>query len=173
MKKVIYLITFAVLFFTQFTTAQIKFDIPDANKLEVAADYVPYEKDIITCSKWLDETPLDSATTKRDRASKFAIKWINGSPTVRVYINSIIINICEKNEKLLAVYMAGSARYQLENKETATETGAIKAGLTSMMTVYKKGIKIKKSKEMEKIIKEAAKDKLDAFIKENFTGTKN
>lgn len=44
-----------------------------------------------------------------------------------------------KNNELLVLYMGSYSSYFIENKN-ADKTSAIKAGLVSMINVYKKGI---------------------------------
>ena len=73
-----------------------------------------------------------------------------------------------KNIQLLGLYLASYTRKVLENKSTATKFSATKAGLISMMNVYKKGIEISKSKEMDKLIKLTDDNKLDDYINDKF-----
>jgi predicted Fe-Mo cluster-binding NifX family protein len=63
--------------------------------------------------------------------------------------------------------MASYSAYSLENKN-ADKIAATKAGIISMINVYKKGISISKSKEMEKAIKALDQNKLDEYIAKNF-----
>ena len=64
--------------------------------------------------------------------------------------------------------MAAYARNFLENKNSATKFTATKAGLISIMNVYKKGIEITRSKEMDKLIGLAGDNKLDDYIRDKF-----
>jgi hypothetical protein len=66
----------------------------------------------------------------------------------------------------LAIFLASYGRHVIENKG-ADNLMIIKGAITSMMNVYKKGINISKSKEMEKVMKltDAA---LDDYIRKNF-----
>ena len=66
------------------------------------------------------------------------------------------------------IYIASFSSYYLIHKKDATEFEATKAGLMSIMYVYKKGIEIKKSKEMDKLIKLTNENKLDDYINEKF-----
>lgn len=147
--------------------AQTKFNVPANYELVVKEDYAKYEADIITASKWLEETDLDQDEDKRKEVNAFVMKWIIGSPTVSIGLSEKITNLYGKNSQLLVNYMAAYSAYWLQNKGTAVKSAAIKAGLVSMMKVYKKDIKIKKSKEMEKLIKLADENKIDDYINEN------
>ena len=66
------------------------------------------------------------------------------------------------------VFFAGFSKYFIENKNTVTKLTATKAGLISVMTVYKKGIGVTKSQEIENLIKLTSDNKLEEYIKSNF-----
>jgi hypothetical protein len=170
MKKITRLLSILMLVFIFNTTisAQTKFNVPANYQLNVKEDYAKYEADIITAAKWLEEIDLDQDEAKRKEVSAFVMKWILGSPTVNVDLTQKIMDLYKKNDKILINYMAAYSAYWLQNKATATKSAGIKAGLISMMHVYKKDIAIKKNKEMDKLIKLTEENKLDQYIAENF-----
>ena len=145
--------------------AQTSFDVPQNVELKSKDDYAKYEDVIIGASKWLEATDLDKETGKRLEVNTFVIQWITGSPTVTIEVNEQLGKAYGKNAQLLAIYLASYARNFLEQKNIATKFSATKAGLISMINVYKNGIEISKSKEMEKLIK-LDESKLDGYIKD-------
>lgn len=149
--------------------AQTTFEVTQKVELKTQEDYPKYEAAVIEAAKWLEETDLDKELTKRQQVNAFVLQWVSGSPTITVEINPQIAKIYGKNVQLLGIYLASYTKYYLENKGTADKFSAIKAGIISMMNVYKKGIDIKKSKEMEKLIKLTNNNKLDDYIKENLS----
>ena len=155
---------------TGFLTAQAQsnFEVPQNAVLKTEADFAKYEPAMIAAAKWLEETDLDKEQEKRQQTNAFVLEWISGSSTISVEINEQLGKIYGKNVQLLGLYLASYASNFIENKGTATKFTATKAGLASMMNVYKKGIDISKSKEMEKLIKLAAGNKLDDYINEYF-----
>jgi hypothetical protein len=170
MKKIInrLAILTLILAFKTGIFAQTNFTVPANYEFNVKEDYAKYEADIITASKWLEEIDLDKDEAKRKEVSAFVMKWIIGSPTVSVELNEKIMKLYNKNDKILINYMAAYSAYWLQNKSSATKPAAIKAGLISMMNVYKKDISIKKNKDMDKLIKLTEENKLDEYIAENF-----
>ncbi|HEX5154058.1 MAG TPA: hypothetical protein VFW07_21575 [Parafilimonas sp.] len=148
--------------------AQTTFEVPQGVELKSKEDYAKYEPAIIDAAKWLEETDLDKETDKRKEVNSFVLQWIAGSPTVNIDINEKLSKIYGKNVQLLGIYLAGYTRNFLENKNAATKFSATKAGLISMMNVYKKGIAVSKSKEMEKLTKLTGENDLDDYINENF-----
>lgn len=148
--------------------AQTRFEVPQKVELKTKDDYVKYEPAIIDAAKWLEETDLDKEASKRQQVNAFLLQWVTGSPTVSVEINEQLGKIYGKNAQLLMLYLAGYTKHFLENKGTATKFSAKKAGLISMMNVYKKGIEMSKSKEMDKLIKLTNNNQLDNYINETF-----
>ncbi|MFN4314320.1 MAG: hypothetical protein ACK4E0_08510 [Chitinophagaceae bacterium] len=148
--------------------AQNNFELPSNVVLEAKEDYAKYETAMVDAAKWLEETDLGKEPDKRQEVNAFVLQWVSGSPTVSVEINEHLSKIYGKNIQLIGVYLASYCRHYIENKGTATKASATKAALTSMMNVYKKGIAIKKSKEMDKLIKQAEEGKLDEYVANYF-----
>ncbi len=148
--------------------AQTTFDVPNKIELNVKEDYPKYSQDVINATKWLEETDLDKEVKKRKQVSAFVLKWVNGCPMFDIELTDPIFKLYGDNSELLIIYLGGYSRYYLENAASATKLSATKAGLISMMNVYQKKIGISKSKEMEKLIKETEKNKLDEYISKNF-----
>ena len=86
------LIPFIAFFLVAFSVKAQDFTVPADYKLEVAADYARYEKDIIAAANWLRAVPLNEQETKRREVSAFVLLWINCSPTVNVEINATVMD---------------------------------------------------------------------------------
>jgi hypothetical protein len=65
---------------------------------------------------------------------------------------------------MLVLYMACCAKFVLENDYSKDMYEKHKAALRNMMTVYKKGIGIKKDKNMDKLIKYDKKGEMDEWL---------
>lgn len=144
---------------------QTKFEVPQKVELNTEADYAKYEKAIIDAAKWLEATDLNKEVEKRQQVNGFVLQWLSGSTKVTVDINEPLGALFENNAQLLSIYLASYTRNFLEQKSTATKFSAAKAGLVSMMHVYKKGIEISKNKEMDQLLKLNDKQ-LDNYINE-------
>ncbi|MES2288015.1 MAG: hypothetical protein V4547_20175 [Bacteroidota bacterium] len=170
MKRIKFLLlTFAltILIFKNIS-AQTTFNVPQNVELKADEDYAKYEKDIVAATKWLETIDLNKETEKRKETNAFVLKWITGSPTISISLTEQLQKIYGKNAELLLIYMASYASFFLENKSTATAFTATKAGLISIMNVYKKRIEISSNKEMDKLIKLNEEGKLDNYIKDKF-----
>ena len=154
----------ATIFFSETTVAQTSFELPQHVELINKEDYAIYESPVIQAARWLEENDLDQETEKRKEINAFVLKWITGSPSVSVVISEQIQKIYGRNVQLLAVYLASYSRYMLENKNTHDNFKATKAALMSMISVYKKGIAVHKTREMDKLISLTEAGQLDNYI---------
>lgn len=143
------------------------FEVPKNYNFKVAADYAPYEKKIIEATKWLKETAFNDKAELRKEVSAFVVTWINGSPTVNVEINPIIMDFNKKNEGMLVLFMASCATYVLENNYSKDMRAKHRAALRDMISVYKSGKGIRKDKKMDKLIKSDEEGKIDEWLAEN------
>jgi len=146
---------------------QTKFEVPPNVTLNTDKDFAQYEKAIIDAAKWLEATDLNKEADKRQQVNGFVLQWLSGSPNVTVDINEQLGALFEKNAQLLGIYLASYTRNFLEQKSAATKFSAVKAGLISMMNVYKKGIEISNNKEMDQLLKLTDKQ-LDDYINKHF-----
>jgi hypothetical protein len=154
------------LFITKTTFCQ-DYNVPVNYQLNSKEDYSKYEKDIISASKWLLATPLNEQPEKHREVSTFVVRWVSGSPTVNVEINPIIMDFEDKNPGMLALYMASSAKYVLENNYSTDMRAKQKSALHDMISVYQAGNGIKKDKKMEKLIDSDKNGKMDEWLEKN------
>lgn len=145
-----------------------EFEVPENYTLKVADDYKKYEKEVIACANWLENSPLNENESKRINANAFIMQWLTGSPTVTVNLDAQVVTNCtDKNPHLLILFLAGWTRYALENGYSKDQQKGNFEGFKSIITVYKKGIAIKKDKDLEKIIEIYDKGELETWITKN------
>jgi hypothetical protein len=167
MKTKTFTISVLLTLFTAVINAQ-NFEVPKNYVLNIAADYAKYEKDIIACANWMENTPLNVDEQKRIEANTFLMKWLTGSPTVSINLNAdIVVKCTDKNSDLLMLFLAGWTRYSLENNYSKDQQKGYFEGFKSMINVYNKGILIKKDKDLESLIALHNKGELEAWIKDN------
>jgi hypothetical protein len=132
-----------------------------------------YESNIVNIAKWMEQTDLDKAKDKRQEAVDFVLQWMSSCKSVNVEVNDPVGVLYGKNDPLLGIFIASYCRYTIENRTTVTRFDATKAAVQSMMNVYKKGIAVSKTREMEKAIKYWDQGKLDEYIQEEMDIPKN
>ncbi len=130
-------------------------------------EFAQTEKAVIATINWLEQTPLDQETEKRREQNGFLIGWISGAPTVTVNIREQIVPFMKKNPELLALFMGGYTRYCLQNNYSKDEAQSTLAALRTVINVYKKGVGIKKDKDIEKMMVKDEKGELEGWVKDN------
>jgi len=147
--------------------AQYEFLVPDY-KLETKEDYAKYEQDIVRAANWLEATPIGKDDAKRKSVNGFVIAWVSGSPSVSVQLYSTVGKITDKNPELLAMFIAGYARYALENNYDKDEVKSYVAAIKSMINLYNLGGAVKKNKTLQKVIEAEKSGNLENWVKENY-----
>jgi hypothetical protein len=128
-------------------------------------EFIQSEPAVINTANWLEQTPLDQKEERKIQQS-LLIAWITNSPTVTIELNEKMVPFIKKNDVLLIMFMAGWTRYSLQNNYAKDPVQCNLAGIKTAMKVYKKGIAVKKDKEMEKLIALDDKGELEQWIKD-------
>jgi hypothetical protein len=144
-----------------------EFEVPKDYKFQTAKDYAPYEKDIINCVTWLLNTPLTEQPDKRKESNAFLLKWLTGSPTIKIEIKGEIVTFMDTPE-LLMLFMGGWAKYSLESGDLNNKVKGNMAGIEAVIEFYTKNKEaLSKNKNVEKYIKMKEKGTLKEFIEKN------
>lgn len=94
------------------------------------------------------------------------IAWVVNSPTVSINLRASVIKLFDKNPQLNAVYLAGYARYCLENNHSKDELQANITAIKAAINCYNLGGDIKKDKALTKVIDKDKEGKLEDWVKE-------
>jgi hypothetical protein len=141
-----------------------EFQVPKNYTLEKVEDYAVYEQDVINGINWLTNAPIDKDAEKRQEVSAFLLKWIIGSPTVKIEVREGIVNFLP-NPELLMAFFNGWTKYSLETKDFSNSIKGNLAGIENVIFVYNKNKNaIGKNKEIEEYIKLQSKGKLEQEI---------
>jgi len=162
------LLTIAMLAIALFTNSSKSFAQQDNLLSAVPStkeEFVQSEPAVVNTINWLEQTPLDEKEERKTQQA-LLVAWIINSPTVSIELNEKTVPFTKKNDALLVMFMAGWTRYCLQNNYSKDPVQCNLAGIKTAMIVYKKGIAIKKDKEMEKLIALDNKGELEQWIKE-------
>ncbi len=147
------------------------YQVPQNFKLEKAEDYAKYVPEVLKCIEYLETTPLDSAQDTRKAANTFLLKWLTGSPSVEIEMQSYVTELAERNNDFLMIYLGGWARHVLQSQSAPENFSCHLAGLRSVLTVYQKGRGVKKDKRVEKLVALAKQEgKLEDWLKQRLKG---
>lgn len=146
-----------------------EFTVPQNYSFESKDDFAKYEKDVIACVNWPENTPLKQGSKKRVEANAFFIQWLTGAPNVSISINPNVLTFTKKNKDLLVIFMGGWTKFVLENPEFNKDMvkGNVE-GIKSAIRFYQKnlGDGIKKDKNMRKLISLDEEGTLESWVKE-------
>ena len=141
-----------------------EFQIPTNYSLVKAEDYTAYEQDVINGINWLISTPIEQDVEKRKGVNTFLMKWMTGSPTVKIEVRQEIVTFLSSPDLLMA-FLAGWTKYSLETRDFSNTLKGNVAGIETVIIVYNKNKKVVgKNREVEKYIKLQSKGKLEQEI---------
>jgi hypothetical protein len=127
-------------------------------------EFISSEKKVLATINWLENTPLDQDKKKHKEQYALLTAWITNSPTVTIELNANVLTFSKKNSELIMFFMAGWTKYSLENNYSKDIPKGSIAGLHSAINIYKKGVGLKKDKEMEKLVQLEEKGELEKWV---------
>lgn len=151
------------------------FTVPENYAFNSREDYLKYEKDVMSCIDWLENTYIDKDVEKRKAAEKFLLMWIVGAPTIKIEIDMNIANFWEKNIVLSFIYMGGWTKLQLQNPNLKTDlVKGNAAAIRSAIKVYtmNKDHGIVFDENIEKYIQMEKNGSLEKWLAENIKAKK-
>jgi hypothetical protein len=131
---------------------------------ETKEEFINSEKKVLATIDWLENTPLNQDAEKHKVQYAHLLAWITNSPTVTIEINAKVLTFTKKNSELLIFFIGGWTKYALENNYSKDIIKGSIAGIRCAIKIYKKGIALKKDKEMEKLIALEDKGELENWV---------
>ena len=129
-------------------------------------EFVKSEPDFINAAKWLENTAIDTTTNKRFKVNAWVMAWVTNSPTVTVDVDASIINLFEKNSHLMLVWIAGYAKYSIENSYSTDKVQCNVAGIKAAIHCYNLGGQITNDENLNKVIDADKNGKLEDWVKD-------
>ena len=142
-------------------------EIPNDLKLENAEDYKKTEQLVLNATEWLLKTPISKNPGKRKDINAFLMQWMTGSPTVTIEIVSGIVPLdCAD---CLMLFMSGWTAYSLKNDYSKNKVECAVAGAENAIEFYLNNKSaLGKNSDMEKLVKQKEKGKLEKYIESKF-----
>ena len=166
MKKIKNLAFLFLLFFsTSLFSQTVDWESLENAELKEAEDFAKINPEIMKLIDWLGNHHLDHKD--RIKANATFMRWITGSPTVTISLDTYLMNYTKKNGDFLLLYMAGWSKYVLENPDKKEDTiGGNLAGINYFLDFYEKGkdFGVKKDRKVAKLLKKREAGKLEEFI---------
>ena len=142
------------------------FTPPTDLKNEKPEEYKQYEKDILKCIDYLENTPINTERENRLKARDFLVNWVTGSPDITVALSPDITVFMDRNPDLITAFYGGYTRYAIQHPEDKGVVKANVAGLKSVIKIYKMGNGIKDDDKVNKLVKTDSRGELEKWVKE-------
>ena len=162
MKKINILFILSFLYILSLKAQQ--FEVPRNMALSTPEDYRNSVPDVVQAYNWLLNTPVDQEVEKRKDVSAFLFKWMEGSPSVTVNLDSKIVTFLDCPDCLM-IFMGGWTVHTLNNNYDKDPVKGATAGIRAVIDFYKKNkLALGINNNIEKYIKLDKKGKLEKYI---------
>lgn len=163
LKNLVFL--FLLLFSTSLFSQTVDWETLENAELEEAEDYKEIEPQILNLIDWFGNHHVDHEN--RITANVIFMKWITGSASVTISLDTYLMDYTKKNGDFLLLFMAGWSKYVLENPDKKDdEIGGNLAGVNFFLDFYEKGkdFGVKRDRKVAKLLKKREAGKLEEFI---------
>ena len=146
------MLTFVILLLIGATARAQNYSVPVSYKMVSHDDFVKYEPDVIRTVDWLQQTPWTEEPQKRRAATDFLFKWIQDSPTITMELMPALMELTDRNNKLLAIFMGAYVKYAIGYPDY-TKDAANFAAVKALIAKYKAEPTHAKDHDIEHLIK--------------------
>ena len=166
------LFAIAMLFvFSFIDTTAAGFKLPENYFNMKPGDCKKYEKDIINAVEYLFKADPNK-TEDIKKVNQFLLVWCAQSDDVFISLFSGISEAMDGNAQCMIVFMAGCAKYAIENKYPKDTVKVHAAGVKALIDVYQKATWIKKNDKLDEIVEIEKQGKLEQWVKEKLAEKK-
>ena len=152
MKKTFFL--FAIILFSNVLMAQ-NFTELAAFNFKNKESYTTEIKNVLLCTDYMFNNPVDANKQNRLIATQFIMKWMEGTSDYTFEIGPNVMELTDENSDLFALYLAAMTKVVLENKGDKLSNDQIYAASEALLVAYCENSdnNLKPSKKIKKIIK--------------------
>lgn len=146
------------------------YSVPVNYKMSSKADFERYEPEVVKTVDWLQATPWTEQPLLRRQATDFLFKWIQDTPTLTMEIMPLLIDLTDKNNKLMATFMGAYAKYVVEHPAYNKDDANL-AATKALIAKYKAEPTHKKDNDIEQLIKLYKDDQLAYWVHNEYERT--
>ena len=166
----LFTLTFMYVFFVAIAANAQAYKAPVNYKMSTPADYRRFEPDVIKTVDWLQATPWTEAPLTRRQATDFLFKWIQDTPTITMEVMPALIELTDKNNKLMAAFMGAYVKYAIEHPTYKKEDANV-AAARALLAKYRAETTHKKDSDIEQLIKLEKDDQLEYWVRNEYEHT--
>jgi len=164
MKKTILILALIIAFCTALKAQT--YEVPQNVVLNKKEDYAAYEQEVIKTYDYLQATPWTEEKEKRNRATGFLMKWMQGNSYVQFRLNGRVTRLFDNKGPLLFIYIGSCAKYALQHKDKFDQNEMVTTALKAIMTKYSNEPTHTQSQDIENLIKIDKEGRLNKWISE-------
>ncbi len=134
--------------------------------LEQKGDFKGAESSVLKAAAYLFTSKYDKDDLDRLYAIEFIIKWMSGTPDYKFELNEKFSKPFVNETDLMGLYMAGMARYAIQNKSKNPDPSTICLNAIKLVIEYssKSANNLKQTAEMKKIASAIKKGTLEKYF---------
>lgn len=142
------------------------FEVPKKYKFKIEEDYRQEEPNIYKAVDWMVNTPIGTDLDKREKANRYILKWLEGTPTFTLTVTQEALPYMKDCAPCLIIYMGGWAQNAIKNPTTSDNVSGSTNGTLQVIKFYELNQEILgKVKSIDKLVKMREKGKLEGHIK--------
>ncbi len=143
------------------------FEVPENVSLKTAQEIKEAEPTVIQAINWILTTPYVQNNEKRKSVNAYLLMWLTGTKTCTIQLTKEVLDMSAKNSEMLMVFMAGYAKYVLENQDNKSPLKGNLSGVNAVLDFYQKNSDtLQKDKAIEAILQKRTKGTLEAWVAE-------
>jgi hypothetical protein len=138
--------------------------LPDKYEWKTARENKRDEDLVLRTLQWLIATPMNEQLVARSKANLFVMKWICGSPSLNIVIETSNLPFYEEFPDLLFPYIHGVAQCNLTKNKSCDELKATINGFNTVAFMIQNDDSLKKNKSLQGLVKASKKGKMELYV---------
>lgn len=158
-------VAFILILLSHLSFAQTMPDF-DLVKMDNTADFKTAEPFVLQTCNFLLSTPVVKGNDNRLKSMQFIYKWMSGTNDFSFTFEDDVSKMIKDNPDLVGLFMAGMAKYALENRATMPDVKKIKLNAVTALLSYCENShnKIKITKQVKKLLEARDAGKLQEML---------
>lgn len=154
------------------TVGAQSFEVPKPTTLQKAGDYDQHRETFLQAVDWLLKKDIDAPG--RDKVNAFGLAWISGSSDFTITLERYILDLTDTNPDLMMVFLGRWGQFAIQHpaeKDNAYQCNFL--ATNALLDFYESSPKVKKDKDVDKLIKLREKEKLQVWLQKQMSSEGN
>ena len=135
-------------------------------KLDKVSDHKKAEPFVLQTANYLLSAPVEKSNPNKVKALEFLYKWMRGTPDYSFNLDEARTEISKGNSDVFGIYLAASAKYSVENRDSAKNAKQVKLYAVTTLLEYceNKANNLKLPKHLKAYAAAKAKGELEQML---------